>query len=42
MAFVVAASGVVIGGIGPAFWALLAGGLLLPVPRCGARQGVTR
>ncbi len=31
--FVVAASGLVIGGIGAAFWALLAGGLYLLVTR---------
>jgi benzoate membrane transport protein len=33
--FVVAASGVVVAGIGPAFWALLAGGLVLLVLRAG-------
>jgi benzoate membrane transport protein len=36
--FVVAASGVVVGGVGAAFWALLAGGLLLLV--LGARRPV--
>jgi benzoate membrane transport protein len=37
--FVVAASGVVIGGVGAAFWALLAGGVYLLVTRLGSRHG---
>lgn len=39
LTFVVAASGLVIAGIGAAFWALVAGGLFLVVLRAGPRVG---
>lgn len=40
LTFVVAASGLVVHGIGAAFWALVAGGLYLLVMHLGGRRGV--
>ena len=40
--FVVAASGLVLGGIGAAFWALLAGGVYLVVTRSGSGPRASR
>lgn len=41
LTFVVAASGVTVAGVGPAFWALVAGGLWLVVTRVGRRRRPT-